>query len=90
MILADREIAALDQRVAEVASQKCVFKISFVIRPGREHHDARILPLHRHHPQQRVAIGLKIVREATHVRGAEDVGHYPAGDQTVLERIARA
>ena len=50
VIFADGKIAALHQRVAQVTRQKRMFEIGLVVRPGSQHHDARILALDRHHP----------------------------------------
>ena len=89
-VVAHREIAALDQRVAEVAGEKGVFEIGLVIRTRRQQHDARILTLLGHQPFQRVAIALKEIREPADVRFAEHVGQHARGHQPVFERVARA
>ena len=46
-VVAHRQVAALDQRVAEVAGQVGVLEIGLVVRPRREQDDARVVAVVR-------------------------------------------
>ena len=89
-IVADRQVAAFDQRVAEVARQEGVLEVGLVVRAGRQQHDAGILAMRRHQAAQRLAVGLEEGREPTNLRGAKDVRQYARADDPVFERIAGA
>ena len=45
--VAHRQVAALDQREAEVAREVGVLEVGLVVRPGREQHDARVVAVCR-------------------------------------------
>ena len=89
-VIAHGEVAAFDQRVAEVSRQEGVFEISLVIRTRRQQHNARILALLGHQPFQRIAVALEEIREPADVRLAEYVGQHARGHQPVFECISGA
>src|SRR5712691_11463884 len=48
-------------------------------RTRREHHNARILAVHRYHTLQRVAVCLKITGQPAHMRSTKNIRHHACG-----------
>ena len=88
-IVAHREVAALDEREAEIARQQRVLEVGFVVRAGREQHDARRPVAARCPAQQGRAQRLEESRQMLHRQLAKHLRKDARDDQPVLERIAR-
>ena len=90
-IVAHREIAAFHQREAPVARQERMFEIRFVVRTGREQHDARILRSIGH--QSRYSASRYASKKRASCRTcalAENRRQRARAHQAILERIADA
>ena len=88
-VAAHGEVAALDQRQAQVAREVGVLEVGLVVRAGGQQHDARILPLGAHGAQvgqQRVVGG----RQALHPHLAEGLGEQARDEQPVFQQVAQA
>ena len=86
--VAHGEIAALDQRVAEVLGQERLLEVRRVVRPGGQQHDARVLAPVRRQRGQRLAQRAEEQRQPLGVAFAERLGQHPAEHDPVLERVA--
>ena len=87
VIVAHREVLSLDEHVAEIAREISLLEISFVVRAGREHDDARIFRLARRDARERILDVAKITGEPMDVDCRETI---PAVMRAVTRRLARA
>ena len=86
--IAHREVAAFDEREAEVAREQRVLEVGFVVRARREQHDLRRSVATRRPAQQRVAQRGEERREALHMQLAKHLRKDARDDEPVLERVA--
>ena len=87
-LVAHRQVAALDQGVAEVARQIGVLEVGFVIRSGGQQHDARVVAVARCHVVQRLPQGGKVRRQPLHLAVAQHLGQDARQHLAILQRIA--
>ena len=85
--VADAEVGALDERVAEVRREEGVLEGGLAPRPRREHHDARRLGGRGRDVLQRGAQRAEERCEPVHVGVAVQVGQDAGDDDAVLERV---
>ena len=86
---AHRQIAAFDQRQAQVAREVGVLEVGLVVRPGREQRDVRVLAGR--------AGGLDALdeaavsgRQAAHVHALEGIGELGRDGRAVFQQVAQA
>lgn len=86
-LVARGQVAAFDEREAQVAREVCMLEIGRRMRARRQQHDARVLPrgAQRLHALQQRAIAR---REPLHVQAAKRARKEPRHDQPVLQQIA--
>ena len=89
-VVAHREVAALDEREAEVAREQRVLEVGLVVRARREQDDARRPVAARRPVQQRGAQRVEEGGEMLHVQVAEHLREDARDDEPVLERVARS
>ena len=88
--VAHRQIAALDQREAEIAREVGVLEVGFVERSGREQHDARMVARGGREVQQGLAKGAEKRSQPLDLELAEQIRKSFRHDDAVFERIAGA
>ena len=88
--VAHGQIAALDQRVAEVLRQERLLEVGRVVRAGGQQHDARVLAAVRRQRRQRVAQRPEERRQPLRVALAERLGQHAPEHDPVLQRVAGA
>ena len=88
-VVAHRQIAALDQGVAEVLGEEGVLEIGLVVRPRREQDDARVVAVVRGDGPQRLAEGVEEAGQPLHLAVAENVRQDARQDEPVLQGVAR-
>ena len=93
--VAHRQIAALDQREAQVAGQQRMLEIRLVVGARRQQHDQRTGALRctidhvlRRPAQQRLAQRIEERRQVLHMQFAEHLREDARDDQPVLQRVA--
>ena len=89
-VVAHREVAAFDQREAEIAREQRVLEVGLVVRPGREQDDPRRPVAARRPVAQRGAQGVEERRQVLHRQLAEHLREDARDDEPILERVARA
>ena len=88
-LVAHREVAALDQRDAEVSRKVGVLEISFVVGAGREQRNVR-RHAGRAHGLQAFHHGAVSCSEPLHVEGLEGLRELARDGQAVFEQVAQA
>ena len=84
------EIPAFHQGETKITSEIRVLEIRFIVRPGSEQNDARLLAASPRETNQVFTKDLKKWRQALHLAIAELVRKTPRRDDTILERISSA
>ena len=88
-VVAHRQVAAFDERKAEIARQQRMLEVGFVVRPRGEQDDVRRAVAARRPAQQRRAQCLEVRGEVLHRQLAEHLREDARNDEPVLERVAR-
>ena len=88
--VAHGQVAALDEREAEIAREVGVLEVGLVVRAGRQQDDLRGLSRFGRERAQRVALGAEERREPLDLAVAKRLGQAARQDDAVLERIAGA
>ena len=88
-LVAHHQVVALDQREAQVARQVGMFKIGFVVRPGREQRNVRVGTgwAHAFEAFHQRAVG---AGQALHRQGLKGLGELAGDGQAVFQQIAQA
>ncbi len=91
-LVAHRQIAAFDQRQAEVARQIGVFEPCGAVRPGRQQHDLRLVLAAARGAQPLQMVGERAVSrgQMLHRQRIERARKQPRDDQAVLQQITQA
>ncbi len=90
MVVADGEVAAFDEGVAEVSGEVGVLEIGFVVGAGGEEDDAGVVAILWGERFEGFAHGAEEGGEALDAAIAEDVGERAGDDDAVFEGVARA
>ena len=89
VVVAHQEVGSLDQHVAQVAGEIRLLEIRFVVRAGREHHDAARVLMAGHKVRERVLHVAEESGQAMNVIVAEGFGQDARRGQAVRQRVAR-
>ena len=89
-VVAHREVATLDQGVAEVAREVGMLEVALVVGPGSEQHDARIVVVARRQADEGVAGGGEEGGQSPHPAFAVGLRQDAREHDAVLERVAGA
>ncbi len=89
-VVSHREVAAFDEREAEIPRQVRVLEIGLVVRPRREQRDVRHLAVRGREGQQRLLQRPEERREHVDAKIAKRLGEEPRNRDAVLERVAGA
>ena len=88
--VAHRQVAAFDQREAQIAREVRMLEVRFVVRPGRQQHDPGLVVRLRRQRHQRVALSAEERRQPLNLAVAERFGQAAQQHDPVLERVAGA
>ncbi len=88
-VVAHRQIRSFDQREAQIARQKNMLKIGFVVRPRRQQGDQRLFPIGGRERSELLLQRAKKISQPLHAQGAKDIFVQGRYDEPVLHRITR-